>query len=852
MERTTGKLVADDLYLHVSALAECLVPPQLELAKSALQFISTDLPVNVLKINGRRKKMSWLAYEDFDGRPFPRLLASWTFDLTTGSPPTSRSYRNSLNPPILHRKELLVSPTYPGRGGWVELTKVGEQLGLFDNSNAIGFQLNWEKAMMAKGYQLVANSFQPIGNTSFAQIDHPDRSSNETKIQRHLTALSRASLSAPVQLLVRHGLLRDGFTFFDYGCGRGNDMEALKESGVQTDGWDPHFANDRPRSDADVVNLGFVINVIEDAAERVEALHQAYKLTKRVLSVGVMLQSNDSTGLPFNDGVLTSRNTFQKYFTQGEVKNYVEEVLQTEAFMVGPGVAFVFADKLLQQSFEASRYRSNGIGRRVRLSCPTLPRQRSRKDSSRTPASQRQLEQNRNLLDALWTRSLDLGRYPEVDEVDSLADIGASLGTFRRALRLLSTYYDASALALSRETRKADLTVYFAVQQFSKRRRYRNLEPAIRRDIQAFFGDYGAAQSGGVKLLTDCANPTLIADACALAASEGLGWLEDGHSLQLHTSLLERLPALLRVYVACGLVLWDSLSDVQLVKIHIYSGKLTLMEFDDFDASPLPTMRRRIKVNIRKMDYSLFEYGSVEFPKPLLYFKSHYLHEEYPGFAEQLEFDERLMQSGCVTEEDFGPQATELYAALSRMRLEIQGRKLTSSSQIPDINDMCGANFTYRSLIECGETQTVLKLQNLPNNVETFNALYALAVQILDPVIEYFGSIQLTYGLCTAELGRHIKKRVAHDRDQHAACEFKRNGSYICERLGAACDFIVKDENMLDVAKWIMENLPFDRLYYYGHESPLHVSFGPDHSRLAFHMIASSSGVRLPRPLQFD
>ena len=65
---------------------------------------------------------------------------------------------------------------------------------------------------------------------------------------------------------------------------------------------------------------------------------------------------------------------------------------------------------------------------------------------------------------------------------------------------------------------------------------------------------------------------------------------------------------LLRAYVACGLILWDALSEVQLVKIHIASGKLTLMEFDDFDASPLPLLRRRIKVNIRKQDYDLFEY----------------------------------------------------------------------------------------------------------------------------------------------------------------------------------------------------------------------------------------------------
>jgi hypothetical protein len=178
--------------------------------------------------------------------------------------------------------------------------------------------------------------------------------------------------------------------------------------------------------------------------------------------------------------------------------------------------------------------------------------------------------------------------------------------------------------------------------------------------------------------------------------------------------------------------------------------------------------------------------------------------------------------------------------------------QLLESSRIPHLDDRCGVNFSFRSLIACGETQARLQSENLPKNVQTYNALYALATQILDPVVEYFGAIRLTYGLCTAELGRHIKKRVAPNLDQHAACELKRNGSFICDRMGAACDFIVEDEDMFEVAKWIVENLPFDRLYYYGPATPLNVSFGPENSRTATQMIPGKSGIRLPRPLKFD
>ncbi|MBP8134145.1 MAG: hypothetical protein KAY13_07730, partial [Zoogloea sp.] len=33
------------------------------------------------------------------------------------------------------------------------------------------------------------------------------------------------------------------------------------------------------------------------------------------------------------------------------------------------------------------------------------------------------------------------------------------------------------------------------------------------------------------------------------------------------------------------------------------------------------------------------------------------------------------------------------------------------------------------------------------------------------------------------------------------------------------------------VAKWIAEMLPFDRMYVYGPDRPIHLSYGPSHSR---------------------
>lgn len=328
------------------------------------------------------------------------------------------------------------------------------------------------------------------------------------------------------------------------------------------------------------------------------------------------------------------------------------------------------------------------------------------------------------LLDELWATTLDLGRRPEADEVTNLAVIDADLGGLPKAFRLIARHYDHTMLEAAAVARADDVRLLMATQQFAKRSIYRHLEQRLQRDIKAFFGDYRSAQAAGLQLLLDAADPKKILAACRLAATQGLGWLDAEHSLQLHISLVERLPALLRAYVTCGLIIWDALSDVQLVKIHIASGKLTLMEFEAFDEHPLPRLRRRIKVMVRKLDCDVFDYGSPAYPMPLLYRKSRYVNEDHPGYAEQLAFDEALERSGVLDDSEFGPAADTLTRLLDAKRLAIEGMRLGRSTSIPDLDTRCGASLTYRTLIQCGETGVIsvfwessTKLQNDPKSV---------------------------------------------------------------------------------------------------------------------------------------
>ena len=123
-------------------------------------------------------------------------------------------------------------------------------------------------------------------------------------------------MSQGVKCLLRDGLLGQEVTFFDYGCGRGEDVELLTAEGIAAGGWDPAHRPEAPRQEADVVNLGYVLNVIESPQERAATLRQAWDLCRQLLAVSaqVLVAGRGQAPVAFGDGVLTGRGTFQKFY----------------------------------------------------------------------------------------------------------------------------------------------------------------------------------------------------------------------------------------------------------------------------------------------------------------------------------------------------------------------------------------------------------------------------------------------------------------------------------------------------------------------------------------------------------
>ncbi|HEX3982780.1 MAG TPA: DNA phosphorothioation-associated putative methyltransferase, partial [Acidisoma sp.] len=250
----------------------------------------------------------------------------------------------------------------PRRPAFAALTRLAEEHNLFAEPHRIGTRKAWLERVEAAG--LIIQGAKLLR-----------RETTPVDVVRHRTAIIRRDLSQPVQMLVSHRIVTESTTVLDYGCGQGDDVAALAANGFQAFGWDPHYAPDGPRCAADIVNLGFVLNVIEDRHERAETLLAAYSFARRALSVAVMpLGKYTFNGLrPYGDGYVTARGTFQKYFAQQELRDFIAKALDEAPVAFAPGIFVVFRDKELEQEILLKR-QARDIVRPVGLRPPERDR----------------------------------------------------------------------------------------------------------------------------------------------------------------------------------------------------------------------------------------------------------------------------------------------------------------------------------------------------------------------------------------------------------------------------------------------------------------------------------------------
>jgi DNA phosphorothioation-associated putative methyltransferase len=469
-------------------------------------------------------------------------------------------------------------------------------------------------------------------------------------IHRARTALRRHVCSRPIALALAEGLITKETSVFDYGCGHGADLRYLCAKHIRATGWDP---NHRPRgriARADVVNLGYVLNVIEDPQERAETLRRAYSLAGKLLIVSVRVERTLDGAAEFSDGVLTGIGTFQKIYGQAEFSQYVEDVLGRRAHVVSLGVAYVFADEATEADYVAKQAFSRRLEYRPELLA---------------------LFAKDRLAQRYVAMANRLGRLPRPEEFSGYGKLVEAFGSAQRVVRLALSQVDHTTFLGSREQRRQDILTFLAMMRLQsiKPPPLHLLPHAIQADLREIWRSYQAAQQEGDAFLFSMGRPEQVR---ASAAQAQIGKLLPGH-LYVHQSAEDELPALLRLILFAARQVVGRLS-YDLAKIALDGQAVSFLLYDDFDGNPHPALVRSVRVFLPRASFEIREYGQQANP-PILHRKDSFISRADPRYQLFRRLTEQEEAAGLLSQPDIG-NLNRWNEVLSAQSVTIVGHEL--------------------------------------------------------------------------------------------------------------------------------------------------------------------------------
>jgi DNA phosphorothioation-associated putative methyltransferase len=151
-EATTGKLTPGAFYIHSDWAAG--LSPVLRVYEGCARALVGDVPnTNIIKLSREKFRVSYLSYPDFGRDPHPSLDHSVVVKLQALDV-RYRSFDDSPNPPILHRKDTLVDQSDLCYEKYRRLTEQEDRWDLLDDSSEIGTRDGWNRRLKERGFRL--------------------------------------------------------------------------------------------------------------------------------------------------------------------------------------------------------------------------------------------------------------------------------------------------------------------------------------------------------------------------------------------------------------------------------------------------------------------------------------------------------------------------------------------------------------------------------------------------------------------------------------------------------------------------------------------------------------------------
>ena len=349
-----------------------------------------------------------------------------------------------------------------------------------------------------------------------------------------------------------------------------------------------------------------MLNVIEDIKERSKVLKKAFSLTRQCLCVSVMLHSQDTTinSIPFNDGHITSIRTFQKFYDQKEIENFILTTLKVNGIAAAPGIFLIFKEETAEQEFL--------LKRQLGLVRDYEPRDSVVKEQEYKYAEKSKL----NLAKNLAKHTLIFARKPEFEELPRYVkeQIQKSNIKFNKAFDAALKLISQEELSRAAVLKKEQLSLFFAMHLFSGRPKYRGLSNTLQKDIKLHFGSMSKLEENARTLLFSLGNEDLIFKSALDAEKENLGFLDDTKFVFLPANL-QKLPVRLRGILTIAERISGIIEDIDLIRIHIDTKKVTYLTVPYIHRSALPFITQRTVVDLRDKSVNLFSHSGLEMKK---------------------------------------------------------------------------------------------------------------------------------------------------------------------------------------------------------------------------------------------
>ena len=418
----------------------------------------------------------------------------------------------------------------------------------------------------------------------------------------------------PARSAITDDIIQIGQRVLDYGSGRGQDVQRLRLMGIDAVGWDPYFDDHAGPIATEVVLLTYVLNVIEDPAERNDTLADAWRNATRTLVVSTRLswEARRVRGEKHSDGIVTSRQTFQHLFQPNELRSYVENITGVRCVSASPGVVYAFRDAADRLSFIARR---------------ALPR-----------FDWQSFSDHQTALAAVVDFAERRGRAPTFEEIptDALPILGRI--SSRELARLVIKAADDQLVADAARRATLDCLLYLGIDLFNGRAPRSALPQTIQGDLRAHFSSYREACQRSERLLTKLRDSSYIRGAMRNSVGK-----MTPTALYVHKRASSAMPVILRLYEHCGAVAAGRPAEYTIIKLSHDRRAVAWLGYPDFDVDPHPRTAWSYRVTFPDLVASYDSFGDRS-NRPLLHRKEEFLAQDDPQKAKY----ERLTRAEVV------------------------------------------------------------------------------------------------------------------------------------------------------------------------------------------------------------